>query len=183
MKRCGKCGQEKELSEFYNDQKGSFGKKAHCRECMCANSRKYYRENGEKQRSVSKAWKDRNKQNVLDYAKSWYYENIEAAKSRHKAWIENNKDHVRMYDKLKDSKDKADAMGCEGEFTEDEWKNLCERYGNRCLKCGREGDYLSLTVDHVVPTSRGGRNDITNIQPLCGPCNSSKRTKTTDYRY
>ena len=40
-----------------------------------------------------------------------------------------------------------------------------------CQHCGaRKG----LTVDHIVPVSKGGTNDPDNLRTLCGPCNSSK---------
>lgn len=60
-----------------------------------------------------------------------------------------------------------------------EWRALCEYYDNRCLCCGVIG---SLTMDHVVPLSKGGTHTIDNVQPLCGKCNSRKRDKVIDYR-
>ena len=48
-----------------------------------------------------------------------------------------------------------------------------------CLCCNRR---RKLTADHVIPVSKGGTSYISNIQPLCQPCNSSKGTKTTDFR-
>lgn len=65
-------------------------------------------------------------------------------------------------------------------FTANEWLALCAAYGNLCLRCG--SGVRRLTADHIVPLARGGGNDITNIQPLCGPCNSRKGTQTIDYR-
>jgi len=72
-------------------------------------------------------------------------------------------------------------LDAEGDFiTVEEFEALCERYGKRCLRCGR-GDLL-LTPDHVVPLSLGGGNLISNVQPLCGGCNSWKNVKAVDYR-
>lgn len=64
-------------------------------------------------------------------------------------------------------------------FTHAEWAALCAKYGNICLACGQ---LRPLTADHIVPRSKGGAFDISNIQPLCGPCNSSKGDRTIDYR-
>lgn len=67
-----------------------------------------------------------------------------------------------------------------GIYTLLEWIALCAKFGNRCLCCGR--DDVQLTVDHIVPVSMGGSNDISNIQPLCKSCNSRKHQKIVDYR-
>ena len=67
----------------------------------------------------------------------------------------------------------------EGTHTQGKWIALCRRYRWRCVCCGRRGP---LTKDHIIPISKGGSDHITNIQPLCQPCNSSKGTQATDYR-
>jgi hypothetical protein len=47
---------------------------------------------------------------------------------------------------------------------------------HECVYCGdREGP---LTVDHVVPESRGGEATMNNLVCACKPCNSSKGTKS-----
>lgn len=48
-----------------------------------------------------------------------------------------------------------------------------------CLCCGAVDD---LTVDHVIPRSRGGADDSTNFQTLCRKCNSIKGDKYVDFR-
>lgn len=36
----------------------------------------------------------------------------------------------------------------------------------------------SFTIDHVVPLSRGGSNDIANLVPACEGCNRKKGAQT-----
>jgi HNH endonuclease len=45
------------------------------------------------------------------------------------------------------------------------------RGGFRCAHCGSSDD---LAIDHVVALAVGGTNDLSNLQLLCGPCNSRK---------
>jgi hypothetical protein len=56
-------------------------------------------------------------------------------------------------------------------------------FGDRCLACGEQyGPGRVLSLDHVIPLSKGGRNCLANLQPLCAPCNVTKGSETTDYR-
>ncbi len=58
---------------------------------------------------------------------------------------------------------------------------LFARDGYRCQYCGRTGTELklreSLTRDHVIPLSRGGTNDWTNVVTACSPCNTRKANR------
>jgi 5-methylcytosine-specific restriction endonuclease McrA len=55
------------------------------------------------------------------------------------------------------------------------WK---EHSKNGCLKCGT---FEKLCIDHIIPRSLGGSDDISNLQVLCIRCNGEKGTQTIDY--
>lgn len=48
---------------------------------------------------------------------------------------------------------------------------LIERDGYLCRECGTTEN---MTIDHVVPVVKGGKNVISNLQLLCRTCNSRK---------
>lgn len=58
-----------------------------------------------------------------------------------------------------------------GSHTPAEWAELKRLAKDRCAKCRKK---RLLTVDHIIPLSKGGSDRITNIQPLCRPCNRRK---------
>lgn len=37
-----------------------------------------------------------------------------------------------------------------------------------------QGHRVLMTLDHIVPKSLGGPNELSNYQPMCEPCNSKK---------
>ena len=53
-------------------------------------------------------------------------------------------------------------------------EQVFKRDGARCKKCGRQD---TLTIDHIMPTSKSGNNDLDNLQILCMRCNQKKRNK------
>lgn len=69
--------------------------------------------------------------------------------------------------------------------------------GRKCCWCGREGTYLVegkdsggnvhidlydrefvlMTVDHIVPKSKGGWATLANLRPMCIRCNNRRGNK------
>lgn len=49
-----------------------------------------------------------------------------------------------------------------------------------CQICGanRYKDNAKIEVDHIIPVSKGGTNDINNLQTLCRRCNREKHNRT-----
>lgn len=78
----------------------------------------------------------------------------------------------------------AKRRGAPGSFTLNDWELLKKKYNNTCPCCkNKESVSNKLTIDHIVPLSKGGTNYITNIQPLCKRCNSIKHTQIIKYEY
>ena len=57
--------------------------------------------------------------------------------------------------------------------------NVYLRDQYKCLYCGTSVNRSSATMDHVIPQSRGGKTNWTNIVTACGPCNTRKGNQTT----
>jgi len=53
-------------------------------------------------------------------------------------------------------------------------RNIFARDDNRCQYCGRRFPLSELSLDHVVPRSRGGQATWTNIVCSCTRCNARK---------
>jgi len=50
----------------------------------------------------------------------------------------------------------------------------------RCQYCGEKKVADELTLDHILPRSRGGDNSPVNIVTACVPCNNRKSNRTPD---
>ena len=50
-----------------------------------------------------------------------------------------------------------------------------KRADGRCHYCGRIFKVSELTMDHVIPLSRGGRSVKDNLVPCCKECNNAKK--------
>lgn len=56
--------------------------------------------------------------------------------------------------------------------------DVFERDDYRCQMCGRTvEDGIKLHIDHIVPFSKGGSNDMDNLQVLCHECNLAKHDR------
>lgn len=155
-KVCTRCKTEKPIDQFGKHARRKDGLNSWCKKCgklASEDRRDKFPDKVKESRRLSK----------------------QGRKEVSQKWSRDNLDRGRWYAHRHRTKKSQNG----GEYTIDEWQALCDHYGNKCLACGRQEP---LTADHVIPVSKGGRNDISNIQPLCKSCNSSKGTRTIDYR-
>ncbi|MCY4463614.1 MAG: DNA methyltransferase [Albidovulum sp.] len=66
-------------------------------------------------------------------------------------------------------------------FYRDHKKTLYGEQGGDCGGCGTHFKLQNLTVDHIIPKSKGGTDHIENLQLLCGHCNSVKGDRGMEY--
>jgi 5-methylcytosine-specific restriction endonuclease McrA len=160
--------------------------------------KKYFREysakfraaHPEKNREYQKKWRDGNRAKLNAAVAAWAEENKDRIKANNAARYQKDKERITARNKkhrqehpeasrARVHKRRAIISRSGGSYTAAEWKELCKKYGNRCLDCGKR---RKLTADHVIPIAKGGTSNIDNIQPLCMPCNAKKHTGTKDFR-
>lgn len=125
---------------------------------------------------------------VICYRKDYYQHNKTKRSAYTKQWIKDNPNRVKAHARknYQNHKElfqhasvlrKARIRNAEGSHTLAEWNKLKEKFNNSCACCKKQEPEIKLTRDHVVPLIKGGSNYISNIQPLCQPCNGSKHTR------
>lgn len=133
-------------------------------------------------------WRERNPDYNSNYAKTYvrktkqkynpeahraYYEKNKARKYEvAKLWMERNPEKLKA--KLLRYRHGRRASG---KIDWDRWLEKCISLGWKCQGCFRGASEVRMTIDHITAVSRGGTNDIENLQPLCLSCNASKSNK------
>lgn len=194
LKSCLWCEAPKTLNEFAKRSTSKDGRRSECKSCMYA--RRAEIESDPVRASIKR---DQRRKAGRKYAKKMReqrkndpeYKAYLAKHSRLQYVRHPEKFKARIYSrrakdpsvgKIAMSVRRARERGSEGSFTRQEWKTLCARFANRCLCCGDHSSDSKLTVDHVVPVSKGGSSYISNIQPLCLRCNTKKGARFGDFR-
>ena len=89
-------------------------------------------------------------------------------------WAKNNREKRRGYWQRYHSQKVTNAFSISNYEIE-------KLYNSNCFYCGASEN---ITMDHVIPLSRGGKHSIGNIVPACGKCNYSKNDKTiTEWKF
>jgi len=57
-------------------------------------------------------------------------------------------------------------------------RNIIRRDNSECQYCGCHVSRESVTIDHVIPKSRGGKHEWTNVVVSCKKCNAKKSNRT-----
>lgn len=192
-KICTRCGLWRPVTRFPKRAAMNDGYDSICKECRNTASRQWRKENPDRVAELNDEYYAAHHEERKAYHRAYRQEHLEHLRALGRKYSAENREYFNRYMrewgyrnpdsiKARDQARKARKRGNGGTFTGEEWKNLKLRYKHTCLRCGRQEPEISLTVDHVIPLSKGGHNSIDNIQPLCLSCNVAKHIKSTDYR-
>jgi len=159
-------------------------------------AREYYNENKEmvkrKSKIYSKEYRSKNQDIIRIRKREYYLNNKEKEDKRIAEWRARNLERVKEYTRNWKERNPENVFndrllvhyrrGCPktvNDITYIEWLKLLEVSGKKCLRCGSTE---KLTIDMIVPHSKGGFLVLDNIQVLCNRCNAGKRNRIVDYR-
>lgn len=175
QKVCSSCKEKKETHLFSIDKSTRDGRQSMCKDCHKKSRRQSYLKNKEKEKARAADWLKRYPEKKAKQQSAWYNKNRERVIEKSKQWAVNN----RAEFKINQHNRRVKIRNTHTPITKEQWNFLLEYSHYKCMCCGSSE---SLSLDHIVPISRGGKNTFQNIQVLCRRCNSTKSAKTIDYR-
>jgi len=148
-------------------------------------SRQWRHDNPERarQRAAEKSQKFREAN--PGYHREWYQANAETERARVRVsmqqWRQANPDKERERKRRyriknaeavnKREREKTYARRAQQPYSPELAQLMAQLVQQPCAYCGATE---SITIDHVVPLSKGGKHEASNLAPACFPCNSSK---------
>ena len=148
-KTCSRCKEIKDISYFYKNKSEACGYRRECKECTTYNNSKHK----QKKREYDYNYRIKNRQKIKKVKDLYYLNNHD---------LHRDKAHSRRAKRNKNGVFKILR------------KELKKLYNSPCFYCG---SLDKITIDHVIPISRGGTHGIGNLVSACAFCNGSKHTK------
>jgi len=195
MKKCCKCKDHKELTEFYKNKTQKDGLSTVCKDCDKAASLLWAKNNPEKINARNAIWAKNNPEKGRQRTKKWRTNNLEKAKARArelraqnpenylasvKKWQAKNKPIVNFHiAKRRASKKKA----CPSWLSAIDLAQIQEFYDLALAKTMQTG--VKHNVDHVVPLQGknvSGLHVPWNLQVITARENFSKGNKFKELR-
>lgn len=184
-KRCSKCGKDKPLAEFRPRKSSRDGLHGWCNPCY----RDYYS-------GAMRRWRDANRKRSRQNDRRWRERNPVLAKEILDRYDAKNPNRKRDYMRKRRATDPEAVRATYNRWRARNREQEIERCHRRrvaiesadpatvamvaqlltepCAYCGATEN---ITIDHVVPLSRGGKHEADNLAPACYPCNCSKNSK------
>jgi 5-methylcytosine-specific restriction endonuclease McrA len=175
---CNDCGRVLSVVHFSINRARKCGRCSVCKECSSLRKAAWRANNLDYIASYQAVWRAENSEHLKQYDIDRYWNNPEYHRKRIREAMATPEGRAKRV--LWEHQRRARVFGLTNNLTVPQWEVLLEYYNYCCLACGH--DDVPLTRDHIVPVTKGGALTLLNVQPLCRPCNSSKKQKVIDYR-
>jgi len=158
-----------------------------CRAARAAYDASYRAAYGEKRAAYDAAYRAAHREKIASYFAAYRAAHREETAACRAAYNAGHREERLAYDAAYYTEHREEAAayrhtrrsrerGNGGTHTAADVRAQYKRQRGRCYYCGVEvGD--TYHVDHVVPISKGGSNDPSNLVVACAPCNLRKNDK------
>lgn len=133
----------------------------------------YYRRNKRTFAKSARKYREENKQAIAEQQRRYYQENKEERRAYYEKWRKNNLDIRRFHNR----KRAAAKQGCASFESVDELWQMYHDQDGLCAYC-ETTLFGEFHIDHIVPLSRGGLDEVDNYAITCPTCNLQKHAKT-----
>lgn len=178
---CNLCGQLFPITHFRKNGKSLGGYTRGCKPCLLAKDRARWAamtpqerdETEARYRSGQAEYRRKNVEKVRASKAAHYQRTKEYRKAKGYEWRRKNPQRLRELAKGWYVKRYRNIRGGVTAARQADWamaqKKVCHWCGKRCAK-----DYH---IDHIMPLSRGGKHELTNLAIACPDCNLRKNAR------
>jgi len=204
-KKCVTCGEEKSLADGFHAHKDhSDGLASNCKECAIVRSNKWYRDNLDKTKAQRKEYREANAEKIREQKRRYYQKNKETVKAKANAYFKENHEerlekkreyHHKNKERVNEQRRQWNRDNPErrreqrweykvqkksqlGDLPKGYLDQLWEDQEGLCYYCQSDLKVTGKHVEHMIPLSRRGLHDLSNLCLSCPDCNLSKGTKT-----
>lgn len=168
MKRCSKCGLEKDLTQFYkNGQKYGLGYRSDCKTCHIPVVRRYQATYKGREVAITS---DQKRTGTL----------VRKASHNQASVRYKQTDAGYLVNKAASHRRRERKVGLDSNFNKQDILEVYSRFGHKCFACGTD---QSLSIDHHRALAHGYGLSINNAVILCISCNATKGTKSPEEFY
>lgn len=185
FKKCPACN--KTLNrDMFRKQKNRTS--SYCKDCEKAWRRRWYEKNKDEESARQKKWVQKNKEHLCQKWREYRAENKETIAAKQKLYREKNRDKIRETMKqwtknnldkkaANESKRRAIKANKSGIIENIDREEIIARDKSICHICEKKVARKDITLDHIIPLSKGGSHTKNNIAVAHSHCNYSKKDK------
>lgn len=196
IKICSKCGKLLVAYEgnFNKNKGGKYGLRNDCKKCKHKYTYKYheehkedinskrmerYKENKDEELKRQRKYYETHKEEKSEYGKRYREEHKEEISEKGKTYRKNNP-HIQFN---RSNKRRSLEEGQGSGVSKEQWYEMMEFFDWKCAYSGIGLDKNNRTIDHIIPLSKNGLNEIWNCVPCFNNYNSSKYIRDMEEWY
>jgi 5-methylcytosine-specific restriction endonuclease McrA len=146
-------------------------------------NRAYYAANAQRLYERSRVYGLANAERLKERQRKYNAANAEKRREYRRDYYEPGRQRARRAAKLDlyraiSNRYRARKKAADGSYTAQQIREMRAAQAGVCAYCKRQYEPYHLQIEHIIPLSQGGSNDISNICLACVTCNCSKKGRT-----